>query len=123
MHFTGFDSTCTSAMGTNYDRSFQTARMRSQVFTQSIAQTACFNRGNRAVFDIINQKFMAGIQGTRHKRQILDTLSSNSFHDHFDDIVAITEMMMERNCHPILQARFFNGFCQGCQYLISTLLS
>ena len=47
--------------------------------------------------------------------EILNPHFGNFFHDHVDDIVPFTEMVVEGNSHAVFEAGLFNGFAKATQ--------
>lgn len=59
---------------------------------------------DRSVFDMLQHRQVHVEQRAGVDRQIADAHGADLLHDHVDDIVAVSQMVVKRDAHPVLQA-------------------
>ena len=79
-----------------------------QQFPQFPAGAAGFDRCNGSILNQGDNYLINVIQRTGRQGQAPDSFTRNGFQYHIEDIVAISKMMMKRNCHSVLQATGVN---------------
>ena len=65
--------------------------------------------GDYMVFNVLQQRGVDVKQGAGIDLDVLDTQRCDLLQDHGQHIVAVAEMMMERNGHAVFQTGKFNG--------------
>lgn len=105
MDFTRFDGTDTAAVTAHDGKAFQFAVGNG--FTNLAAHAGSLDVRDGAIFDHRDNRGLGLTQGSRANGQVFDAHLVDGFHDHVDNIVPFTEMMMEGEGHAIFDAAFF----------------
>ena len=79
-------------------------------FADLAADTGGLDAGDGAVFDHGNKSFVSLAQGSGCQCDVLKTHVVDLLHDHVDDQVAFTEMMVEADGHAAVRFAFDQGF-------------
>ena len=116
VQITAADGAGPAAMGAEHHRTVHKAT--GDFLRQLTAQAGGLNMGNDPVFDVPDKRRMDVGQRGGRQRQVLVPHFRQLVYHHVDDVVSVTEMVVEADGHAVLQPRTADGLFQRRHYLI-----
>ena len=115
VEFASGDRRCTAAVRTENDREVHQAA--GDLLCELPAHAAGLDVCDNTVLDMFDHRGMAARQRAGCDGQVFDAHSCDLIQHHVDDVIAVSEMVVERNGHAVLQAGLDDRFVDRFQDL------
>ena len=116
VQITAADGAGPAAVGAEHHRAVHKAT--GDFLRQLTAQAGGLNMGNDPIFDVPDKRRMDGGQRGSRQRQVLVSHFRQLVYHHVDDVVSVTEVVVEADGHAVFQPRTADGIFQRRHHLI-----